>query len=72
MITLYDHPRSGNCHKVRLFLSVLGLAYEACSSTCSLTSITSRGSTGSIPFSRYRCWSTTALRSRTVRRSWSI
>ena len=29
MITLYDHPRSGNCHKVRLLLSVLGLAYEA-------------------------------------------
>jgi glutathione S-transferase len=29
MITLYDHPRSGNCHKVRLLLSMLGLAYEA-------------------------------------------
>jgi glutathione S-transferase len=28
MITLYDHPRSGNCHKVRLLLSVFGLAYE--------------------------------------------
>ena len=29
MITLYDHPRSGNCHKVRLLLSMLRLAYEA-------------------------------------------
>ena len=28
MITLYDHPRSGNCHKVRLLLSILGLAYD--------------------------------------------
>ncbi|MCZ0733936.1 glutathione S-transferase family protein [Phreatobacter sp. AB_2022a] len=26
---LYDHPRSGNCHKVRLLLSMLGLPYEA-------------------------------------------
>ncbi|MFQ1063422.1 glutathione S-transferase family protein [Bordetella trematum] len=24
MITLYDHPRSGNCYKVRLFLSLIG------------------------------------------------
>jgi glutathione S-transferase len=29
MITLYDHPRSGNCHKVRLFLSMLKLSYES-------------------------------------------
>ena len=29
MITLYDHPRSGNCHKVRLLLSMLGLPYES-------------------------------------------
>jgi glutathione S-transferase len=29
MITLYDHPRSGNCHKVRLLLSMLGLEYES-------------------------------------------
>jgi glutathione S-transferase len=29
MITLYDHPRSGNCHKVRLLLSMLSLAYES-------------------------------------------
>jgi glutathione S-transferase len=29
MITLYDHPRSGNCHKVRLLLSILNLAYES-------------------------------------------
>jgi glutathione S-transferase len=28
MITLYDHPRSGNCHKVRLLLSMLGLSYQ--------------------------------------------
>lgn len=28
MITLYDHPRSGNCHKVRLLLSMLGLPYQ--------------------------------------------
>jgi glutathione S-transferase len=28
MITLYDHPRSGNCHKVRLLLSMLGLAHS--------------------------------------------
>lgn len=26
MITLYDHPRSGNCYRVRLFLSLIGLA----------------------------------------------
>src|SRR3546814_7964910 len=25
MLTLYDHPKSGNCHKVRLLLSILGL-----------------------------------------------
>jgi glutathione S-transferase len=29
MITLYDHPRSGNCHKVRLLLSMLRLPYES-------------------------------------------
>lgn len=29
MLTLYDHPLSGNCHKVRLFLSVLGLGFES-------------------------------------------
>lgn len=28
MPTLYDHPLSGNCHKVRLFLSLLGLSYD--------------------------------------------
>lgn len=28
-LTLYDHPRSGNCHKIRLALSFLGLAYES-------------------------------------------
>ncbi|WP_144636098.1 glutathione S-transferase family protein [Bordetella genomosp. 13] len=25
MITLHDHPRSGNCYKVRLFLSLIGV-----------------------------------------------
>ena len=25
---LYDLPRSGNCHKIRLFLSILGIDYE--------------------------------------------
>lgn len=29
MLTLYDHPLSGNCHKVRLFLSILGLPFES-------------------------------------------
>lgn len=29
MLTLYDHPRSGNCHKVRLFLSMLRLPYQS-------------------------------------------
>lgn len=29
MLTLYDHPLSGNCHKVRLFLSILGLSYKS-------------------------------------------
>lgn len=28
MIKLYDHPLSGNCYKVRLLLSQLGVAYE--------------------------------------------
>lgn len=28
MITLYNMPLSGNCHKVRLFLSLLGLPYQ--------------------------------------------
>lgn len=28
MIKLYDAPASGNCHKVRLMLSLLGLDYE--------------------------------------------
>ncbi|MGR9100460.1 MAG: glutathione S-transferase family protein [Gammaproteobacteria bacterium] len=28
MITLYDTPLSGNCHKVRLFLSLLALPYQ--------------------------------------------
>ena len=27
-IKLYGHPLSGNCHKVRLLLSALGLPYE--------------------------------------------
>lgn len=29
MLTLYDHPLSGNCHKVRLLLSMLGRPYES-------------------------------------------
>lgn len=29
MLTIYDHPLSGNCHKVRLFLSVLGRGFES-------------------------------------------
>ncbi|SMG56031.1 glutathione S-transferase family protein [Paraburkholderia susongensis] len=29
MMTLYDHPLSGNCHKVRLLLSMLGLSYRS-------------------------------------------
>lgn len=29
MLTLYDHPLSGNCHKVRLFLSMLDQTYES-------------------------------------------
>ncbi|SAI28830.1 glutathione S-transferase [Bordetella ansorpii] len=28
MITLYDHPRSGNCYKVRLFLSLIGVPFR--------------------------------------------
>jgi hypothetical protein len=28
MITLYDMPLSGNCHKVRLLLSLLSLPYQ--------------------------------------------
>ncbi|HER20211.1 MAG TPA: glutathione S-transferase, partial [Chromatiales bacterium] len=27
-MTLYDFPLSGNCHKVRLLLSMLGIDYE--------------------------------------------
>lgn len=27
-LKLYDFPRSGNCYKIRLMLSMLGLAYE--------------------------------------------
>lgn len=29
MLTLYDHPLSGNCHKVRLLLSMLRLPYRS-------------------------------------------
>lgn len=29
MITLYEFPASGNCHKVRLMLSLLGLDYRS-------------------------------------------
>ena len=28
MLTLRDHPRSGNCYKVRLFLALIGMDYE--------------------------------------------
>jgi glutathione S-transferase len=28
-LLLYDHPLSGNCHKIRMFLSLLGLPYRA-------------------------------------------
>lgn len=28
MLTLYDHPRSGNCYKVRLFLALIGKPYQ--------------------------------------------
>lgn len=28
MITLYDFPLSGHCHRVRLFLSLIGLEYQ--------------------------------------------
>jgi glutathione S-transferase len=27
-ILIYDHPLSGNCHKIRMFLSMLGLPYR--------------------------------------------
>lgn len=30
MMTLYDLDASGNCHKVRLFLSLLGVQYHRC------------------------------------------
>ncbi len=29
MILLYDHPLSGNCYKIRLLFSLLGLEYES-------------------------------------------
>ena len=29
MLTLYDHPRSGNCYKVRLFLALNGRDYQS-------------------------------------------
>ena len=29
MLTLYDHPLSGNCEKVRLLLSILQIPYES-------------------------------------------
>jgi glutathione S-transferase len=29
MLTLYDHPKSGNCHKIRLLLSILQLPYRS-------------------------------------------
>ncbi len=29
MLTLYDHPRSGNCYKVRLFLALIGRDYQS-------------------------------------------
>jgi len=29
VIILYDHPLSGNCHKVRLFLSMVNLPYQS-------------------------------------------
>ena len=28
MLILHDHPRSGNCYKVRLFLALIGMDYE--------------------------------------------
>ncbi|PVV27717.1 MAG: glutathione S-transferase, partial [gamma proteobacterium symbiont of Ctena orbiculata] len=28
ILKLYNYPRSGNCYKIRLFLSMLGLEYE--------------------------------------------
>ncbi len=28
MLTLHDHPRSGNCYKVRLFLGLIGKDYQ--------------------------------------------
>jgi glutathione S-transferase len=31
MIELYEFPLSGNCHKVRLMLSILGLSYKSIS-----------------------------------------
>lgn len=29
MLTLHDHPRSGNCYKVRLFLALIGKDYRS-------------------------------------------
>ncbi|KGD93343.1 glutathione S-transferase [Achromobacter sp. RTa] len=29
MLTLHDHPRSGNCYKVRLFLALIGKEYRS-------------------------------------------
>ena len=30
MIKLYNEQMSGNCYKLRLFMALLGIAYERC------------------------------------------
>lgn len=55
MMKLYVAERSGNCHKVELFLSILGLAYEAIELTYDETSLKSdtflaKNPRGQVPF----------------------
>ena len=55
MIKLYVADRSGNCHKIELYLSILGLAYETVALTYDEASLKSkaflaRNPRGQIPF----------------------
>lgn len=57
MITLYDMPLSGNCHKVRLLLSFLSLPYQT--HALDLAGGEQR-SPDYLRLNPYRCWMTTA------------
>jgi len=70
MITLYGMPLSGNCHKVRLLLSLLALPYQIQAVDLRAASSAVWTICNATRSAKCLCWMTTALSSATARPFW--